>query len=90
MITINKYVFLITDGVDLLTVFGWGETMAEARKYLFLNKVWTVVDDSEVIKSFIAEKRQEEMPKELTGWLLRQWNGYNEDLDRMENQLASA
>jgi hypothetical protein len=71
-------------------IFGWGETMAEARKYISLNKYWKIVEDSEVIRSFIEEKRREECPSNLSGWLLKQWKDYDSDIDRLETQLASA
>ncbi|PFW58570.1 hypothetical protein [Bacillus sp. AFS075034] len=78
----KKYSFLIkcTDGTVNLTT-GYGDDYNEAREYFerSLNKEWSLITDSQVIKAFIAKENETRVIIKGTEWF---W----EALDQLEAQ----
>lgn len=84
----KKFVFLITDSEsDFLLRESYGVNHEEAIRNMSLNTCWVVVENIDIIKSFIKEKKAEEIPNNLTGYLANQWLEYDENLNLLESQL---
>ena len=79
----KKFVFLITDGSTLLPLQVWGVTRHEAESFVRLNHAWSFVKDEVVIRNFVAKEKVEVEADltQATGWVARQLEGYNSDLD---------
>lgn len=85
-----RFVFLVSNGSDTMMLYGWGEDIEEAKRFLSLNlsTTWYVVEDSSTISQFIMDNKDVTIPENVKSeWLITESKHFHSDLLELESIL---